>query len=253
MDSKQEQKDLILYKQYYNGKVGCLTLNRPDNLNAVNDKLLNQLSQHLDYLSNSKHLSILIIKSSIKRAFCSGIDIKSIKTKNNAEVAHFFEKLANVLEKIIQLPQLTISSINGITYGAGADIALSCDYRIANTMMQMRFPGPQFGVILGTHRLVSEVGHSRAKNLILTNREVKSKQALDMGLIHEISKKNDSFEDTLDRANKMLSIPEYTLWELLKVCSNEKNSNPLSPPSLAKESILNGDFQKRFSRYLKQE
>ena len=70
--------------------------------------------------------------------------------------------------------------------GAGADLALSCDLRIATASATFRFPGPQFGLILGTQRLINEIGASKARFLTLLNMKIDAKTAKDFGLVHEI-------------------------------------------------------------------
>ncbi|SFE53340.1 enoyl-CoA hydratase/isomerase family protein [Alteribacillus iranensis] len=240
----------VLYKEYENGKIGCLTLHRPENLNAVNEDLLDALHQTLGKVASNEKLSILILHSTLEKAFCAGGDVKEIQTKSNEEAARFFEKLATVLDTITKLPQLTIAAINGIAFGAGADLAIACDYRIGNSKTKIKFPGPQFGVILGTHRLVNEIGPSKARHLVLTNQLMDTEQSLHHGLLHEISEEDDSFNTAVTRAQAMLHMTDYTRRELVKICSYEEEVHAGDPIALAKESVLQGNFQERFSQYV---
>lgn len=239
----------VNYKEYQDGKVGCLELNQPQSLNAVDEIILNELEFYISQANNNNRLRVLIIKSTLLKAFSAGVNVKLLKSFSNEEASYFFEKIARILEEINKMPIVTIAAINGIAFGAGADIALSCDLRIANKKAMFRFPGPQFGVVLGTHRLVSEVGYSKARGLALLNKKIDAADSMKLGLIHEVSDDEDCFESALKIAENLLEIPEFTLNAISDISSTNQNII-YEPNKVARQSILNGDFQKRFDNYL---
>ncbi|MEH7379193.1 enoyl-CoA hydratase/isomerase family protein [Bacillus sp. JJ1533] len=239
----------VNYKEYQDGKIGCLELNQPESLNAVDEIILNELEFYINQANNNNRLRVLIIKSTFLKAFSAGVNVKLLKSFSNEEASYFFEKIARILEEITKIPIVTIAAINGIAFGAGADIALSCDLRIANKKAMFRFPGPQFGVVLGTHRLVNEVGYSKARGLALLNKRLDAAESLKLGLIHEVSDDEDCFESALIIAKNLLEVPDFTINAISNICS-ESQDNTFGPIKVAKQSIINGDFQKRFDTYL---
>ncbi len=246
---------ILTHKYDYNNEiVYILTLNRPKQLNAINNQLLEELRQHLDEISKTPNLGALIIKSDNQKAFCTGVDVDYIKLLTNEESSDFFSELAETLEKIINFPCPTIASIDGYAFGAGADIALACDIRIANESASFRFPGPQFGLILGTQRLISEVGPSVVRHLALTNQVVTADKALQYGLIHKITESESAFEIALKYTEITASISKHTLNLLKEICSNENElrSNKTTPLEFARKSVEQGDFSARFSEYISQ-
>src|SRR5699024_4929562 len=192
-------------------------------------------------------LRVLIISSSISKAFSAGIDVQLVKSYSNREASLFFKRISEVLKKILNLPMLTIAAINGNAYGAGADIALSCDLRVANQKTTFRFPGAQFGIVLGTHRLANEIGYSKARMLVLTNKKLSAQQTVDFGLVHELSNAEDSYQRALEIAEGITPIPIFTVNSICDICSEY---NELSSISVAEHSALNGDFHTRFRQYL---
>src|SRR5699024_11296589 len=131
--------------------------------NALNETLIHEILYHMEHISKQEDIKALIIDSKLEKSFCTGIDIDFVKNISNEKAEFFFSSLNYLLEKLANFPLPTLAITNGYTFGAGADLVLACDLRLGSSTSQFRFPGPQFGVILGTHRLVNEVGPSVAR------------------------------------------------------------------------------------------
>ncbi|MFC5588687.1 enoyl-CoA hydratase/isomerase family protein [Sporosarcina soli] len=247
--------NILIHTHYTKDKnIIILTLNRPMQLNAINFQLLEELRQGLDEISKIPDLGALVIRSNHLKAFCTGVDVEYIRSLTNKMASDFFSKLAETLEKIIHFPCPTIASIDGYAFGAGADIAVACDIRVGNESASFRFPGPQFGLLLGTQRLMSEVGPSVVRHLALTNQVVTAEKALHYGLLHEIAENESAFEGALKYTEMTANISERT-YRLLKEISdgvNRLEPNQTTPSEYARKSVEQGDFAARFSTYISQ-
>ncbi|KKI90497.1 hypothetical protein WQ54_21370 [Bacillus sp. SA1-12] len=238
---------LVIHQNETYKKVAQITLNSVQNLNAIDVDLYIELKKSLEIIKKRDDIGVLMITSELTRAFSTGVNVKYIQTLTNKEASHFFQDLSNLLSELALLPIPTIALVNGYTFGAGADLALACDLRIASLSAVFRFPGPQFGLILGTQRLINEVGPSAARYLTLTNTKVPAQKALTYGLIHEVCKdEKEGLENLAKWADTMLNIPLQTAQQLKQLCHTQQDFLP----NLTKDSVLNGDFGKRFKHYL---
>lgn len=228
-------------------KIAFLSLNSPQNLNAISLSLCRELKDSLDSLIGTKDIGILVLRSDLKGVFSAGVDIKYIQTLSNDEASDFFAELSCLLELLSQLPFPTVAVVNGYTFGAGADFALACDLRIASASTIFRFPGPQFGLVLGTQRLINEIGASRARFLTLTNTKIDAHTALHYGLIHEICEHLAEVDEMVVHwIDKLMNVPGATVRIIKDLCYKPDNETS----HLTKESVLQGDFKVRFQRYI---
>ncbi|MEH7126372.1 enoyl-CoA hydratase/isomerase family protein [Bacillus sp. JJ1773] len=243
----------IVKQEYFKERnILVLSLNRSKQLNAINRDLLMELRSHLEDIQEHRQLDVLIISSELSKSFSTGIDVGYVRGLSNEEAADFFSDLADTFEMVMKLPCITIAAVSGYAYGAGADLALSCDLRIGSASSRFSFPGPQFGLILGTQRLMKETGSAITRHLVLSGQVIDSNQALQYGLIHEICENTTCFETAIIRANHISLIPNHAQKLVKAICSNDQNSHNkiASPVSLARNSVLEGDFQERFSHYI---
>ncbi|MFS0576398.1 enoyl-CoA hydratase/isomerase family protein [Sporosarcina sp. 179-K 3D1 HS] len=241
---------ILVNEEIVNGKtLVTVILNRPQQLNAVDGSLLHKLCEIINGLSRNPNIGALLIKSNNASSFCTGIDVKYVNSLSNEQSARFFEKLSCLLQRIIDFPYPTVASIDGYAFGAGADIALACDIRIGNRDATFRFPGPQFGLLLGTQRLIQEVGPSKARYLTLTNSKLDATQALQYGLLHEVDQNESAFIGAYSYAKMVTGITNYTFSMIDNLCSEDR-SGKRCPIALAKQSVEHDDFKMRFLHYL---
>lgn len=227
--------------------VYVITLNRTKALNAINYSMIEKLGDILSEIENQSDVRGLIFKSSHKNSFCSGIDVNYIRNAELDDIVSFFVNLQRIFNRISNLPFITIAIIQGYAFGAGADLAIACDIRLADCTAKFRFPGPQFGLILGTHRLRNEIGASNTRFLTLTNKVIAAKQALDNGIIHEKLRGEElcGYTDELLDRSKTLTL--NTIKNIRNIMSNivEDKSE-----CYVENSIRDGDFKRGFSQYL---
>jgi len=247
----QQEKVLIEYNDAEE-KTIIITLNRPKKLNAMNGQLLDSLHQAVDRVASETKIESVIFTSSVERSFSSGIDTGFINNlRSREDVAEFFYRLQDLFEKIVKLDATTIAAIEGYAFGAGADLALSCDLRIANRDTSFRFPGPQFGVVLGTQRLIEEIGASKARKLVLLNERIGVEDALSYGLIHEVQER-ETLQRAIHISRQLKSMPTTTERTIRTLCRKNDTLFNVDAREHAKQSILEIDFHKTFNQFLQE-
>lgn len=169
--------------------VTWLKLNRPTVLNSLNRDLLQALLQATAELFSDKETSVVVIIGSGTKAFCAGADLSERKGMSEGEVLDYLNLIQKTMLAIESLPQPVIAAINGSSFGGGTELALACDLRMIVEEASLRLTEVKLGIIPGaggTQRLPRLIGKSRAKELILTARPVKAREAHDIGLVHRV-------------------------------------------------------------------
>jgi enoyl-CoA hydratase len=154
-----------------------LRLNRPDQLNAINMPLVRALNAAFDSVD-----ARAVVLGSSSQAFCSGADL-DIEDEERARVS---DLLYELYEKMVKLPVPIVVAVNGHAVGAGMQLAIAGDLRIAGPETKMRVAGPGHGLAVAAWGLPSLVGRGRALDLCLTMRAVGAEEALDIGLVDRV-------------------------------------------------------------------
>lgn len=178
------QDDLVLSALDERG-VLTVTLNRVAKAHAIDEDMLERLSTEFEKLSSGT-IQVLLLKSN-GRHFCSGFDLSDHESCSQAELAYRFIRIEQLLQKVRYAPCVTAAVVKGAAYGAGADLVAACQYRVGLPDARFRFPGFQFGVALGTRRLVELIGGERAEQILLQNEIVDAEAALYCGLLNRLT------------------------------------------------------------------
>ncbi len=192
----------------YRSAVAILTINRPEALNALNRKLLEELNQTLDVIDLDV-IRCLIITGTGEKAFVAGADIEEMKDMVVSEAVDFSEMGSEIMRKIETYPIPIIAAINGYALGGGNELAMSCDIRLASINAVFGQPEVGLGIIPGfggTQRLVKIIGSlSKAKELLYTGSAIKAQEALTIGIVSAIYPIEDLLPEALKMANKIAS------------------------------------------------
>ncbi len=187
------------------GKLGILTINRPEVRNAINLETVNEIYKALDFFQENE-ASVLIITGAGDKVFVSGADINDLKTRNKFDAFKGINnKLFDTIEKFY-CP--VIAAINGFSLGGGFEIALACDIRIASTRAKFGFPETSLGIIPGaggTQRLPRLIGLSRAKEIVLTGRIFGAEEAKNVGIVAEVTEPETLLEKAKEIAGKIMA------------------------------------------------
>ncbi len=165
-------------------RIGTLTLNRPEKLNAFDRALCGELTEALGMLARSDAVRVIVITGA-GRAFCAGADLGVLGTDGPALVAAG----KDVALSIRAAPQPVLGAVNGAAAGGGANLALACDYRVASDQASIGQVFHKLGLVPdwgGTFFLPRLVGTSKALELVWSARMVPAAEALALGLFDRV-------------------------------------------------------------------
>src|SRR5947209_11769917 len=172
--------------------ITTITLDRPEKLNAFSGTMREDLLAALRTAADDRDCRVVIITGA-GRAFCAGGDVEYMSGLQKKGDVESFRKLLNagrdVVTQIAEMPKPVIASVNGIAAGAGCNLALACDYRIASDTAKLGETFVKIGVHPdwgGTWFLPRLVGASRAFELLTTGRMVDAAEALAIGMVDRV-------------------------------------------------------------------
>jgi enoyl-CoA hydratase/3-hydroxyacyl-CoA dehydrogenase len=168
--------------------IATITMNRPEAMNALNEKVLRELKGAIAQVRGDPAVRAVIITGE-GPAFVAGADIRAMMTKNLIEIREFTQLGHGVMNDIERLEKPVIAAINGFALGGGLELALACDIRLASTEARMGFPEVGLGIFPGqggTQRATRLIGKGRACELIFTGDHISADQAASIGLINRV-------------------------------------------------------------------
>lgn len=163
-----------------------ISLNRPEQLNALNYALLTELAQVLDHLHHQRRIRVVILRGA-GRVFCVGADLKERAKLTPDQVRRNVHKIRTVCDQLEALPQPTIAVLHGYAFGGGLELALACDFRYAHPDTTMGLTEVSLGIIPGaggTIRLPKLIGKAKAKELIMMAKRITAQEAEQLGLLN---------------------------------------------------------------------
>ncbi|HTQ01838.1 MAG TPA: enoyl-CoA hydratase [Casimicrobiaceae bacterium] len=169
------------------GRVGLVTLNRPKQLNALNDALMNELGAALTAFDADDAVGAMVVTGSAK-AFAAGADIGAMASWTYMDV-YRTNYITRNWETIRSIRKPVIAAVGGFALGGGCELAMMCDIVIAADDARFGQPEIKLGIIPGaggTQRLPRAVGKSKAMDLILTGRMMNAEEAERAGLVSRI-------------------------------------------------------------------
>ncbi|CAI0417788.1 unnamed protein product [Linum tenue] len=165
-----------------------VNLHRPETKNAIGNEMLRGLRHTFETLEMDDDANVVMISSSVPKAFCAGADLKERKEMTASEVQFFVNSLRSTFALLEALRVPTIAVIEGAALGGGLEMALSCDLRICGENAVLGLPETGLAIIPGaggTQRLPRLVGKAVAKELIFTGRRIEAKEAMSIGIRFE--------------------------------------------------------------------
>ncbi len=167
--------------------IAVITLDRPNKLNALTPKMLNDLRTIVDRVDHDHDIRIVLLTAAGDRAFCAGADIDAWSQLSAEDMWRRWIRDGHVVfDGLAQLRQPTIAVIDGIALGGGLELALTADIRVAEHQAKLGLPEVSVGIVpgwAGPDRLVRLIGPSRTKMLALTGDPVDAAEAMRIGLV----------------------------------------------------------------------
>ena len=209
-------------------RTGLIRLNRPKQLNALSDALMDQLGEALLAFDHDPGVGCIVITGN-EKAFAAGADIAAMadKTFIEADQGRF---ISRNWETIRQVRKPVIAAVAGFALGGGCELAMMCDFIIAADSARFGQPETKLGVVPGaggTQRLPRAVGKSKAMDMVLTGRMMDAAEAERAGLVSRVVAADKLLDEALAAAELICAMSGVTLM-LAKECVNRAFESGLS-------------------------
>jgi len=198
-------------------KVCKIELNRPDVLNALNIKLMEEVSSVLAFVDNDSEIGCTVITGS-QKAFAAGADIKEMAEATAVEM-HLRNQFS-AWDRIRKLKKPLIAAVSGFALGGGCELAMLCDMIVAAENSKFGQPEINLGIIPGaggTQRLTKAIGKAKAMEMILTGKLFSGKELFDAGLVNRVVPDEAFLDEAVKLALEIASKPSIAV-QFAKEC-----------------------------------
>lgn len=188
--------------------IGYLTIDQPKVLNALSSQVLKEILEAAEQIAASETIKVVIITGAGEKSFVAGANIKEMKDLNAVEGQAFSDLGNTAFEKIANLKQPTIATVNGFALGGGCELAIACDIRLASENAVFGQPEVGLGITPGfggTQRLARLIPTGMTKEMIYTARQVKADEAKEIGLVNHVYDQADLMTEAEALAEKILA------------------------------------------------
>jgi len=185
------------------GRVGLITLNRPQALNALNNQLMREVMDALESFDKNDTIGAMVITGT-EKVFAAGADIKEMADKTIEQMMD--RDHVAVFGRIRTIRKPVIAAVSGWALGGGCEVALSCDMIVASESAQFGQPEINIGVIPGaggTQRLTRSVGKAIAMEMILNDRRLSAQEARQLGLVNRVVPVEGYLEEAIKLAEEI--------------------------------------------------
>ena len=224
------------------GRVGLIRLNRPKQLNALNDALVDELGHALDVFEADEGIGAIVITGS-EKAFAAGADIAAMANFSYMD-AYKGDYITRNWERVKTCRKPVIAAVAGFALGGGCELAMMCDFIIAADNAKFGQPEVKLGILPGaggTQRLPRAVGKAKAMEMCLTGRFMDAEEAERSGLVARVVPAERLLEDALETAK---TIASYSLpvVMMIKECVNRAYESPLNEGLLFERRTFHSSF-----------
>jgi len=210
--SDSRQYETIEYET--RGRIGLVTLNRPDRLNAINHQMVDELNAVLDAIEVDDDVRVVVLHGA-GRAFCAGFDLKDEAEIEDQGVVELVPAMQHDMDSIMRLwhfPKPTIAAVHGYAIAGGCELALACDLTVASEGFKLGEPDLRFGAGVVVLLLPWLTGPKQAKELYLIGDDrIPAERCLEMGLINRVVPEGDHLDVALEMADKIAVIDTFSM------------------------------------------
>lgn len=202
--------------------IAVLTMNNPP-ANTWTAESLGQLKQLVETLNANKDVYALVITGQGEKFFSAGADLKLFASGDKAVAVDMARSFGEAFETLSVFRGVSIAAINGYAMGGGLEVALACDIRIAEADAEMALPEAKVGLLPcagGTQNLTWLVGEGWAKRIILCGERISASQALEIGLVEEVTKTGQGLEVALKMAQSVANQSPSSVTACKKLIQN---------------------------------
>jgi enoyl-CoA hydratase len=244
-ESAGVQEAAVAYTGPDDQGISRLALNRPRKANSINDEMARSLVAALRtaYTDGTR---ALVVEGRGKN-FCGGFDFAGYESASEGDLLLRFVHIEQALQLVRNAPFLTIAMVQGSAFGAGADLVAACAIRAGDQAARFRFPGLQFGLVLGTRHLTFVVGQDAARRILLTGTVVGSVEAVQIGLLTTVVEASDRKAFVAATVTDNLRLSERALESALRGTGRDTGDADMA--DLVRSASLTG-LHSRISAYL---
>jgi enoyl-CoA hydratase len=206
--------------------IATITFNRPNALNALSGKLLDEFASALDQIDADEEIRVLVLTGAGEKSFVAGADITELATFNTLQAKRFSRKGQIIIGRLQELAIPVIAAVNGFALGGGSEMALACDFIYASENAMFGLPEITLGIIPGfggTQRLPRLVGSNRAKELIFTGQMIPAAEAEKIGMVNRVLPQAALMEETLKTATAIAAKGKVSLRAAKQAVNNGLN------------------------------
>jgi enoyl-CoA hydratase len=195
------------------GRIGLLTVNRPEKLNALNVRTRQEILAALSQWRSDGTVRVVVITGAGEKAFIAGADITEFAGKTPQQIREVMRETP-AFDAMESFPKPVIAMINGFALGGGCELAMACDIRIASSKARFGQPEIKLGIIPGaggTQRLTRLVGEGKAMELILSGEMIDAEEARRIGLVNCVFPPEELESRTMAFAEKIAEMSPIAL------------------------------------------
>jgi enoyl-CoA hydratase/carnithine racemase len=195
------------------GRIALVRLNRPAAMNAVNDALRQQLGRVLRELDADEGTDAIVLTGSGERAFCAGQDLEESAGVTTETLAGWLNRQHAMYQAVRDVSKPIVAALNGTAVGAGFQISLLCDLRVAHAGIRMGQPEVRAGLasIVGSYLMSLQIGHSLNQQLSLTGELIDGARAHALGLVNDLVEAGQVLPRALQRAREFAALPRTAM------------------------------------------
>jgi enoyl-CoA hydratase len=197
-----------------NDGIGLVRLNRPTKLNSIDAAMVREFGELIAAVRADRAVRVLVFTGN-GRAFCAGADISNLQNVGGAaEFMRFIETIQITFNALDDLDRPTIAAVNGLAFGGGCELALSCDFRVMAEEAAIGVPEIKIGILPGaggTQRLAHMLPPAVAKQMIYLGEPLTSRQALQFGLVNDVVPAAKVLDTALDLARRLMKMPPIAI------------------------------------------
>jgi enoyl-CoA hydratase len=176
--------------EWREGPIAWVELNRPDARNALNLPMCRALREKFEALDADSEVRVVMFCAA-GPAFCAGADLKERQGRDESWVLARRQAAYAAYDAISRCRKPVVAAVHGAVVGSGGEMAMSCDFIVAEAGAAFRFPEPQWGTVGATQRLQRIIGVTRAKELLFTGRAMPAEEAHQLGLVARIAERGE--------------------------------------------------------------
>ncbi len=221
-----------------------LSLNRPASHHALNRELASTLVSAIDKAETDEAIKAIVITGTGNKAFCAGQDMVEEKDRDRALGEKVSAYIA--IDRFSDTPMPLIAAVNGYCFGGGAALACACDIRLASENATFRFPGAEYGLVVGAAALPRIVGVAKAKEFILTAKRIEAQEAKRCGLVNDVYSQEELLAQALDMAEQIAANSVLAVRESKRIMDAATLNNDARHSENSINSVLRGSDEQSF-------